>query len=62
MFADKSMYYLQHALMGVIPYYLLRIGGAYSIEPYTDLSWCILSYGINLGYHYWILQPISLVS
>lgn len=27
MFADKAVYYIQHGLMAVIPYYLLRLGG-----------------------------------
>lgn len=28
-FADRALYYIQHGLMLVIPYYLLRIGGNY---------------------------------
>ncbi|XP_011304446.1 transmembrane protein 164 [Fopius arisanus] len=59
-FADKAMYYLQHGLMIVISYYLLRIGGAYSVEPLRDFSWCFLGYGINLAYHFWILQLAAL--
>ncbi|XP_057324750.1 transmembrane protein 164 [Microplitis mediator] len=60
LFADKSMYYLQHGLMVVIPYYLMRIGGVYSIEPLSDFSWSILAYGFNLAYHWWILQLAAL--
>lgn len=56
------MYYLQHGLMVVIPYYLIRIGGVYSVEPLSDPSWCILAYGLNLAYHWWILQLAALVS
>ncbi|XP_070157789.1 transmembrane protein 164 [Polyergus mexicanus] len=59
-FADKSMYYIQHGLMLVIPYYLLRIGGVYNIEPFSDMSWSILSFGLNAGYHFWILQSVAL--
>ncbi|XP_015113788.1 transmembrane protein 164 [Diachasma alloeum] len=59
-FADKAMYYLQHGLMIIISYYLLRIGGAYSVEPLRDFSWCFLGYGINLAYHFWILQLAAL--
>ncbi|XP_003698940.1 transmembrane protein 164 isoform X1 [Apis florea] len=59
-FADKALYYIQHGLMVVIPYYLLRIGGVYNIEPLSDMSWCVFSYGINLVYHFWIIQPIAL--
>lgn len=58
-FPDKAIYYIQHGLMLVIPYYLLRIGGVYNIEPYSDLSWPMLTYGFNLAYHFWILQVIA---
>ncbi|GAB1867283.1 Transmembrane protein 164 [Camponotus japonicus] len=59
-FADKSMYYIQHGLMLVIPYYLLKIGGVYNVEPFSDMSWSILSFGLNAGYHFWILQCVAL--
>ncbi|KAJ8680975.1 hypothetical protein QAD02_016762 [Eretmocerus hayati] len=62
MFADKAVYYIQHGLMAVIPYYLLRIGGAYSIEPLSDLSWSILGYALSLGYHFWILQGVGMLT
>ncbi|XP_076230962.1 transmembrane protein 164 isoform X2 [Calliopsis andreniformis] len=58
-FADKALYYIQHGLMVVIPYYLLRIGGVYNVEPLSDMSWSVFSYGLNLGYHFWILQIIA---
>ncbi|XP_003397238.1 transmembrane protein 164 [Bombus terrestris] len=59
-FADKAMYYIQHGLMVVIPYYLLRIGGVYNVEPLSDMSWSVFSYGINLAYHFWVIQAIAL--
>lgn len=59
-FPDKAIYYIQHGLMLVIPYYLLRIGGVYNVEPLSDLSWSVLTYGFNLAYHFWILQVIAL--
>lgn len=58
-FADRAMYYIQHGLMLVIPYYLLRLGGVYNIEPLTDMSWSVLGYGLNVGYHFWILQSVA---
>ncbi|XP_015429610.1 PREDICTED: transmembrane protein 164 [Dufourea novaeangliae] len=59
-FADKALYYIQHGLMVVIPYYLLRLGGVYNVEPLSDMSWTVFSYGLNLAYHFWILQAIAL--
>lgn len=35
--------------------------GVYNIEPLSDMSWSILSYGLNAGYHFWILQSVALV-
>lgn len=102
-FADRAMYYIQHGLMLVIPYYLLRLGGnnclylnpnnndgcliyistcltsfisiilrfsyilllfplgVYNIEPLSDMSWSVLGFGLNVGYHFWILQSVALV-
>ncbi|XP_012262660.2 transmembrane protein 164 [Athalia rosae] len=59
-FVDKAIYYIQHGLMVVIPYYLLRVGGVYNVEPLSDLSWSVLSYGLNLAYHFWVLQAFAL--
>lgn len=36
--------------------------GAYNIEPRKDLSWSVFAYGMNLIYHWWILQAAALVS
>ncbi|XP_076160094.1 transmembrane protein 164 [Ptiloglossa arizonensis] len=58
-FADKALYYIQHGLMVVIPYYLLRLGGVYNLESLSDPSWSVFSYGLNLVYHFWILQAIA---
>ncbi|OXU19223.1 hypothetical protein TSAR_001455 [Trichomalopsis sarcophagae] len=61
MFADKAVYYIQHGLMAVIPYYLARLGGAYSIEPLCDMSWSIFGYALNLAYHFWVLQIVGML-
>lgn len=56
------MYYLQHGMMVVIPLYLMRLGGVYNVEPLNDWSWSILAFAFNMGYHFWILQPLAFVS
>ncbi|XP_011506048.1 PREDICTED: transmembrane protein 164 isoform X2 [Ceratosolen solmsi marchali] len=60
MFMDKAIYYIQHGLMAVIPYYLIKLEGAYSIEPLFDMSWTIFGYALNLAYHFWILQIVGM--
>ncbi|XP_014210961.1 transmembrane protein 164 [Copidosoma floridanum] len=62
MFADKAVYYIQHGLMALIPYYLIRLGGAYNIEPLCDMSWAIFGYSISLAYHFWILQIFGMLT
>ncbi|XP_058804720.1 transmembrane protein 164 [Phymastichus coffea] len=61
MFADKAVYYIQHGLMAIVPYYLIRLGGAYNVEPLTDMSWSIFGYAVSLAYHFWILQIVGML-
>ncbi|XP_041968418.1 transmembrane protein 164 [Aricia agestis] len=59
-FAEAALYWIQHGMMFVIPYYLLRIGGVYNVEPFWDFNWAIFSYCLNLMYHFIILQVIAI--
>ncbi|XP_073941742.1 transmembrane protein 164 [Choristoneura fumiferana] len=58
--AEAALYWIQHGMMFIIPYYLLRIGGVYNIEPLWDFNWAIVSYCLNLLYHFIILQAIAI--
>ncbi|XP_055692558.1 transmembrane protein 164 [Lutzomyia longipalpis] len=53
---EVTVYWIQHGLMFIIPVYLLRLGGAYTMEPLTDISWNVISYSICLIYHFVILE------
>lgn len=57
---EEAIYWIQHGMMFVVPYYLLRLGGVYNIEDYSDFSWSALSYSANIVYHFVILQPIAI--
>ena len=35
--------------------------GVYNVERLSDMSWSVFSYGINLAYHFWVIQVIALV-
>ncbi|KAF2364032.1 Transmembrane protein 164 [Trinorchestia longiramus] len=59
---EEELYWLQHMLMLVTPYYLLRLGGVYTIEDLSDMSWTFLSTGIIFLYHFLPLQAIGLMS
>jgi hypothetical protein len=36
--------------------------GAYNVEKYSDFSWCLVAYGMNLVYHFVVLQMVAIVS
>jgi hypothetical protein len=59
---EKETYYIQHILMLVIPFYLLRCGGVYTTEGYGDFSWTILTLGLLFIYHWLPLQYLALKS
>ncbi|XP_067008114.1 transmembrane protein 164 [Anabrus simplex] len=59
---ETSVYWIQHSMMMIVPYYLLRLGGVYNVEKLSDFSWCALSYGLNIAYHFGILQIFAIPS
>nr|CAH0113429.1 unnamed protein product [Daphnia galeata] len=59
---ETETYYVQHIAMLVVPYYLLRLGGVYTLEDAGDFSWSSLSYGLMLFYHFTVLQIIGLLT
>ncbi|CAG9863434.1 unnamed protein product [Phyllotreta striolata] len=59
---ENFVYWAQHGMIFVVPYYLLRMGGEFNIEDPWDMSWCGVSYGINLLYHFVILQGFSILT
>ncbi|KAK3609705.1 hypothetical protein CHS0354_011392 [Potamilus streckersoni] len=59
---ETEVYYLQHLLMMVIPFYLIKIGGVYTAEPLWDLSWSILSIGCLYLYHFMPMQYLAVLT
>jgi hypothetical protein len=59
---EKETYYLQHILMLVVPFYLMRSGGVYVAEAYSDFSWTMLTMGLLFIYHWLPLQSLALMS
>ncbi|KAG5890468.1 hypothetical protein JTB14_012758 [Gonioctena quinquepunctata] len=57
---ESAIYWIQHGMMFVVPYYLLRLGGVYNVEEFCDITWNAVSYGINLLYHFVILQGVAI--
>ena len=57
---EVEAYYVQHVAMLIVPYYLLRLGGVYTIEDSLDFYWPMFSYGTLLLYHFTVLQFIRM--
>merc|ERR1719186_2395258 len=48
--------------MIIVPLYLIRLGGPFTCEALSDLSYCGLSSSISVLFHVLILQSLSIVS
>ncbi|CAL4129140.1 unnamed protein product, partial [Meganyctiphanes norvegica] len=59
---ECELYWIQHLMMLITPYYLLKLGGVYTVEDLKDFSWTIMSLGILLLYHFLPLQWLSMVA
>ncbi|CAL8118787.1 unnamed protein product [Orchesella dallaii] len=57
---ETEIYFIQHFMMLVTPYYLMRVGGAYTIEKLSDFTWTFGGYAIMILYHFLFLLPIAL--
>ncbi|ESO09742.1 hypothetical protein HELRODRAFT_183886 [Helobdella robusta] len=59
---EVATYWAQHLLLLFIPFYLMSLGGAYSVEDFADMTWSVFALSIQMIYHFIFLQPISLVT
>lgn len=59
---EKVVYFGQHSLLLVVPYYLMKEGGAYTPEPIADMSWDIFTWGLIFIYHWTVLQGIGMLT
>lgn len=59
---ETETYYLQHFLMLVVPYYLMRSGGPFTVETMGDFTWVIFTLGVLFIYHWLPLQLLAMLS
>lgn len=59
---EVASYYIHHILMLITPFYLMRLGGIYNMEPLLNFDWLLMSIGIMRIYHYLVLQPMSMLT
>lgn len=56
---EASIYWIQHALMCIIPVFLLRSGGVYNMEALNDFTWNVIGYAALIIYHFGVLQTVA---
>lgn len=59
---EATVYWIQHGMMFVVPYYLLRLGGVYNVENLKEMQWNALAYSLLVAYHFTVLQGVSLIT
>ncbi|CAM1310816.1 TMEM164 (predicted) [Pycnogonum litorale] len=59
---EAEVYWLQHGMMLIIPFYFLRLRGVYTVERLDDFSWNFFTLGINYFYHMVLLQILGIIS
>ncbi|XP_045200551.2 transmembrane protein 164-like [Mercenaria mercenaria] len=59
---ETEVYFVQHILMMIIPYYLMKIGGVYTPEKLSDMSWTLLSLGWLYFFHFVPLNYLAVLS
>ncbi|XP_052862491.1 uncharacterized protein LOC128269152 [Anopheles cruzii] len=57
---EESIYWIQHALMCIIPIYLLKTGGVYNMEALNDFTWNVIGYAALIIYHFAVLQVVAI--
>ncbi|XP_017104083.1 transmembrane protein 164 [Drosophila bipectinata] len=56
---EQSTYWIQHALLYIIPIYIIR-SGAYTVEDLGDFNWSHIGTAFMLFYHFILLSPLSI--
>jgi len=58
---ETEIYWIQHAMILVVPFYLLRLGGQYNLEPLSNWGWAMMAWSVEALYHWWVLQPTGIL-
>ncbi|KAI8122605.1 hypothetical protein FF38_04325 [Lucilia cuprina] len=56
---EQATYWIQHAMLYVIPVYIIRTG-AYQVEDIKDFNWAIIGVETQLIYHFGVLNFFSI--
>ncbi|XP_059482121.1 transmembrane protein 164 isoform X1 [Neocloeon triangulifer] len=56
---ETVTYWLQHSMMLIVPAYLIKMKGVYTVESVRDFSWNALAYGFILFYHFIVLNFVG---
>ncbi|KAL9913307.1 transmembrane protein 164 isoform 1-T4 [Glossina fuscipes fuscipes] len=58
---EQATYWLQHALLYIVPVYIIR-NGIYEVEDIYDFNWVTIGVMIMLLYHFVVLNAVSIAS
>ncbi|XP_050743879.1 transmembrane protein 164 isoform X2 [Drosophila biarmipes] len=56
---EQATYWIQHALLYIIPIYIIR-SGAYTVEDLSEFHWSHIGTAFMLFYHFVLLSPLSI--
>ncbi|KAH8253763.1 hypothetical protein KR032_006789 [Drosophila birchii] len=56
---EQATYWIQHALLYIIPIYIIR-SGAYTVEDLGEFHWSHIGTAFMLFYHFVLLSPLSI--
>ncbi|XP_065369455.1 transmembrane protein 164 [Calliphora vicina] len=56
---EQATYWIQHAMLYIIPVYIIRTG-AYQVEDIKDFNWAIIGVETQLIYHFGVLNFFSI--
>lgn len=59
---ETEVYYIQHVLMLVIPFYLMHLGDPYIPERLADFTWVATTFGFLFIYHFFPLQLLAMAT
>lgn len=59
---EVVIYWVQHLSLLIIPLYLMSLGDPYTIEHYFDFSWALFVLGLQMAYHFFFLQAVSMMT
>ncbi|XP_062521381.1 transmembrane protein 164-like [Corticium candelabrum] len=56
---EVSVYWVQHVLICLVPFFIIYLWGPQSLEPLLDWSWTRVALVVFIQYHHHVLLPLA---